>query len=206
MDRPPLTIEAAGMLSRAKRRQDYCRVWVDMETNQWVAPAHPAPTADWSAGINVEQSGFIKFAAANGSVFPAYSYQALVYHLHNGLSVEQDIYALSFDWSSYGTIGVGVYEAESESTSPTWSLLGAYGYSTNSTPDSVVLPCSTGMRALRLISGYDSSKTLSSGDEWIKIANLRVYGQDGAASIGTALTDTLVGTGLASSYESVSVG
>jgi hypothetical protein len=201
MDRPPLTIEAAGMLSRAKRRQDFCNLWVDFDTTQWFAP-----TGNWTPGIRVDQSGFLKFSAANGSAFPAASYQALVYHLHNGLSVEQDIYGLAFDWSSLGTMALGVYEATIGDDSASWGLLQAYGYSTNSTPDSVTLTCSAGKRALRILVGYDSSTTLTGGDQWMKIEKLRVYGQDGAASIGTALTDTLVGTGLASSYESVSVG
>jgi len=201
MDRPPITIEAAGMLSRAKRRQDFCRVWADLDTAQWYTPE-----GDWTPGIQVERLGVLKFAAANGSVFPAESWQTLDYHLNSGLSVEQDIYGLAFDWSSLGTMELEVYETDLPDETAVWTELDTYGGSTNASPDSVTLTCSAGMCGLRIKVGWTLTKTLSGGDEWLKIANLRVLGQSGSASIGTALADALVGTGLASSYSSESVG
>jgi len=201
VDRPPITIDAAGMLSRAKRRQDYCRVWVDFDSSQWYTP-----DGDWSPGVQVDRSGHLKFAAASGSVFPAASYQALVYHLHGGLSTEQDIYGIAFDWSSYGTMIFSIMETDIPDDGCTWTLLTSGGGATNATPDSVALTCTAGMRGLRIGAGYYGAHELSDGDEWLKIANLRVFGQDGDPSIGGALTDILVDTGLADSYYSKSVG
>lgn len=201
LERPPITIDAAGTLARAKRRQDFCHTWVDFDAAQWYTP-----DGSWTPGIRVDRSGYVKASAASGSVFPAASYQALVYHLNGGLSEHQDIYGLAFDWSSLGTMALGVYETDIPDDGCTWTLLQAYGYSTNSTPDSVTLTCSSGKRGLRLLMGYDSTKTLSSGDEWMKVANLRVFGQSGNPTIGSALDDILVTTGLASSYYSKSVG
>jgi hypothetical protein len=201
MDRPPLTIEAAGMLSRAKRRQDYARIWMDLDTAQWYTPE-----GDWSPGIQVERFGALKFAAADNSIFPVESWQTLDYHLHGGLSTEQDIYGLAFEWSSLGTMELEVFETDLPDDTAVWAPLGTYGGSTNASADSVTLTCSAAMRGLRITVGWTGTKTLSGGDEWLKIGNLRVLGQSGSASIGTALTDILVDTGLAGSYSSGSVG
>jgi len=200
MERPLIAIDAAGTLARAKRRQDYCRVWADFETTQWYSPI-----GDWTPGIQIDRAGVLKFAAANGSVFPAESWVALDYHLHAGLSTEQDIYGVAFDWSSLGAMELEVYETELPDEAAVWSELDTYGGATNATPDSVTLTCSAGMRGLRVVVGYTGGHTLSAGDEWLKIANLRVLGQSGAASIGSALEDIMVTTGLAGSYYSKSV-
>ena len=200
--RPPITIECAGLLARAKRRQDYCRVWTDLDMGQW---HEPDTTTVWTPGIAIQRSGFLQFAAASSSIFPASSYQALDYHLHGGLSTEQDIYGVSFEWTSLGTMKLRVYETALPDSAASWNELGEYGGATNASPDTVDLTCAAGMRGLRIEVGYDGGTTLSSGDEWLKIGNLRVHGQSGSATIGEALADILVDTGLATSYSSVSV-
>ena len=199
--RPPITIEAAGLLARAKRRQDYCRVWTDLDMGQWYAP-----DADdfWSPGITIQRLGYILVAAASSSIFPASSYQALDYHLHGGLSTEQDIYGVSFQWSSLGPMKLRVYETALPDSAASWNKLGEYGGATNASPDVVDLTCTAGMRGLRISVGYDSGHTLSA-DEWLKIGDLRVHGQSGTATIGEALADILVDTGLGTSYSSETV-
>ena len=98
-----------------------------------------------------------------------------------------------------------VYETALPDSAASWNELGEYGGATNASPDTVDLTCAAGMRGLRIEVGYDGGTTLSSGDEWLKIGNLRVHGQSGSATIGEALADILVDTGLATSYSSVSV-
>jgi len=200
MQQPPITVEAAGLLSRAKRRQDYCRTWYDFDLDRWVTS-----NGDWSPGIQIDRYGYLKFATANGSVMPASSYQGLTYHIHDGLSDVQTIYGVAFEWSSFGPMVWGVYETD-DVDGDVWTLLDSGGGATNSTPDTVGLTCSSGQYGLRIRVGYSSGKTLNTGDEWLKIASLRVYGQSGEPTIGDALTDILVTTGLASSYYSASVG
>lgn len=200
MQRPPITVEAAGMLSLAKRRKDYCRVFVDFDTGQW----YGAERDDMTPGIQLERAGRLRFAAAAGSVFADSSYQELWYHLHGGLSTEQDIYGVSFDWRSLGTMTWIAYEVATPYDGASFVQLGTGGGSSNPTPDSVNYTCSASMYGLALRVQYTSGKTLSA-DEWMEFSELRVYGQSGEGTIGTALTGILVTTGLADSYYSGSV-
>ena len=200
LDRPPITVEAAGLLARAKRRKDYCHVFVDFDAGQWYA----AERDDMSPGIQLDRAGRLKFACAQGSVMATASYTELWYHLNGGLSVEQDIYGISFDWRSLGTMSWYVYETDLPIEGCTWTQLGTGGGATNSTPDSVNYNCSAGMRGLAIRVKYAAGKTLSV-DEWVEFAELRVRGQAGDITLGAALTGILVVSGLATSYHSDSV-
>jgi len=199
--RPPLTIEAAGMLARAKRRADYCHVFSDLDLAQW----YTAELDGMSPGIQLDRSGHLKFGCANGSVMPNGAFQTLWYHLHGGLSTEQDIYSVGLTWTSLGTMTWKVYETDLPIVGCTWTQLGTDGGSTHGTPQYSAFTCSAGMRALALRVEYTAGKTLSA-DEHVRFTEIRVYGQCGDCSIGDALSGILVGTGLASSYHSDSVG
>ena len=200
IDRPPITVEAAGLLARAKRRKDYCHVFVDFDSGQW----YTAERDDMSPGIQLDRAGRLRFACAQGSVMATASYQELWYHLNGGLSVEQDIYGISFDWRSLGTMTWQVYETALPIEGASWASLGTDGGSTHSSPESVNYNCSAGMRGLAIRVKYVGATTPGT-DEWVEFSELRVRGQAGDISIGAALTGILVGTGLATSYESASV-
>ena len=200
MQRPPITVEAAGLLARAKRRKDYCHVFVDFDSGQWYA----AERDDMSPGIQLDRAGKLRFAAAQGSVFANNAYTEIWYHLHGGLSTEQDIYGISFDWRSLGTMTWTVYEDTEASTASSWASLGSDGGSTHASPETVNYNCSAAMRGLAIRVAYVSGKTLAV-DEWVEFSELRVRGQAGDISIGAALTGILVASGLATSYRSDSV-
>ena len=198
--RQPIKIEAAGLLARAKRRREYCQVFVDFDSGQW----YTAELDDMSPGIQVDRAGRLRFACAKGSVMATNSYHSLWYHLHGGLSVEQDIYGVSFTWRSLGTLTWTVYETDLPIAGASWASLGSGGGSTHAAPESVNYNCSAGKRGLTLQVRYASGKTLSA-DEWIEFSGLRVRGQSGDPSIGAALSGILVGAGLAGSYYSKTV-
>lgn len=200
IQKPPITIEAAGLLSLAKRRKDYCRVFVDFDPNQWV----DASRSDMSPAIQLERYGKLRFDCAQGSSMASGAYTEIWYHLHNGLSDEQDIYGISFDWRSSGTMTWVVYEATEAVEGASWAQLGTDGGSTHSSPESINYNCSSGKRALAIRVKYNNMKTLSA-NEWIEINELRVRGQSGDITIGAALTGILVVSGLATSYQSDSV-
>jgi hypothetical protein len=200
MDRPPITVEAAGLLARAKRRKDYCHVFIDFDSGQW----YTAERDDMSPGIQLDRAGRLRFACAQGSVMATNSYTELWYHLHGGLSVEQDIYGISFDWRSLGTMTWEVYETDLPIEGASWTLLGTGGGSTHASPATVNYNCAAGQRGLAVRVKYAAGKTLSV-DEWVEFSDLRVRGQSGDISIGAALSGILVASGLATSYSSVSV-
>jgi len=196
-----LDIECAGPAERLKRRGDFAWVYSDADLDQWYG-------AEWDTltpGIQVSQQGVLKFAAASGSVFPANSFQEVWYWLHRGLSTEQGIYSIEFIWSSLGTMTWQVFEAATPAITSSWAALGtAGGGSTHSSPSAVYLTCSAGTRALAIRVGWAGGKTLTY-NEWVKFGLLRVNGQAGDISIGTALESILVAPGLADSYYSVSL-
>lgn len=201
MDRPPVTVEAAGVLSRAKRRQDFCRVWVDFDTGQWYAGEGDGMTP----GIQLDRSGKLRFAAASGSTFANDAYTELWYHIHGGVSTEQDIYGLSFSWRSSGTMTWVAYEVPTPYSGAVFTQLGTAGGATQAAPLDVNYTCTDARYGLALRVKYAVGKTLTA-DEFVEFSNLRVYGQSGDPSIGDSLTDILVGTGLADSFSSESVG
>jgi hypothetical protein len=200
MQRPSLTIDAAGVLIRAKRRKDYCHVFSDFDLSQW----YTAELDGMSPGIQLDRQGHLKFGCAQGSVMPNGSFQTLWYHLHNGLSTEQDIYAVGITFVSSGTMTWTAYETDLPIEGATWTALGSDGGSTHASPVNAVFICSAGMRALALKVEYVSGKTLSA-DEFVRFTEVRVYGQAGDSTIGAALEEILVGPGLADSYYSDSV-
>jgi len=200
MQRPPITIEAAGTLARAKRRKDYCHVFADFDLSQW----YPSEQEGASPGVQLDRSGHLEFACANGSVMPNNSWGGLWYHLHGGLSTEQVIHSVTLTWLSSGTMTWWLHEVDLPILGCGWSLLGTDGGSTHATPESASFTCSAGMRGLSLTSVYVSGKTLAA-DEYMRFTNVTVYGQSGACSIGDALSGILVGTGLADSYQSNTV-
>jgi len=198
--RPPLTIEAAGTLARAKRRADYCHVFVDFDSGQW----YTSENEGLSPGIQVDRVGRLRFACAQGSVMATASYTGLWYHLHGGLSVEQDIYGVSFNWRSLGTMTWKVYEIDVPVPAGSWTLLGTDGGSTHSSPERVSYTCSAGKRGLAINVSYAAGKTLSV-DEYVDFSDLRVRGQAGDITLGAALSGILVASGLGTSYQSDSV-
>jgi len=200
MQRPPITIEAAGTLARAKRRKDYCHVFTDFDLSQW----YQSETDGASPGIQLDRSGHLKFACANGSVMPNGAWGELWYHLHGGLSTEQVIHSVALTWLSSGTMTWRLYEVALPILGCGWSLLGTDGGSTHATPESASFTCSAGMRGLALTCLYVSGKTLVA-DEYMRFTEVRVYGQSGDSTIADALTGILVGTGLADSYYSETV-
>ena len=202
MQRPPITIEAAGTLARAKRRKDYCHVFADFDLSQWYVDDYPGYPA--SPGIQLDRSGHLKFEAASGSVFPTNANSFLVYHLHGGLSTEQVIHSVALTWTSLGSMYWRVYETVLPHESASWSMLGGDGGTTHASPEYVAYTCSAGIRGLGIFIFYDHTHTLTF-DEYVRFTNVTVYGQSGDCSIGDALSGILVGTGLADSYYSATV-
>lgn len=201
MNRPPITVECAGVMARAKRRADYARVWVDFDASQWFT----ADEDDLTPGIQVDRSGKLRFAVASGSTLAQYAWQKIWYHLHGGLTTDQSIYGVSFDWRSSGALTFGVYEVDVPYRGAAWAGLGSAGGATQATPVSQNYTCSAGKHGLMILVCYNNAHTATS-DEFIEFSELRVYGQDGDPSIGDALTDILVAPGLADSFYSRSVG
>jgi hypothetical protein len=200
MQRPPITIEAAGMLTRAKRRKDYCHVFSDFDLAQW----YTAEVDGMSPGIQLDRQGHLKFGCASGSIMPGGASQSLWYHLHGGLSVEQDIYAVAVTFVSSGAMVWEIAETALPGPGASFASLGSDGGSTHASPVTTLFTCSAGMRGISLDVYYASPRTLSA-NEHVTFTEVRVYGQSGDSTIGAALTGILVGTGLADSYSSGSV-
>lgn len=198
--RPPITVEAAGMLARAKRRQDYCELFVDYDFEQW----YQAEWDDVCPGINVVRSGSLRFVAAFGSTFSPWQANELWYWLHKGMDTAQTISSVSFEWTAYGSMVWQVYEATLPSTSATWTLLGSGGGSGQYTREAESFTCSAGKRGLALKVGYPSTKQMNT-DEWVNISKLRVLCSATEPTVGEALAGVLVETGIATSYYSKTV-
>lgn len=192
-----IEVECAGPVEILARDAEYARVFCDVDLAQWAQ-------SEWEGltpGIAITRLGDLVFAAASGSVFPADSYQAVWYWLHNGLVPSQHISKLLFDWTSVGAMTWEVLAAAEASVGASWASLDSGGGTTTSTPTSEAITCPAGTRALAIRVGWADGRTLTY-DERVTLSRVRVLGQTEEMPVAAALAEILLVPGVTDSFVS----
>lgn len=197
-------IEAAGPYEVTKRRNDYARVFVDLDVGEWFA----ADRDEMLAAIAVDTSyNSLKFVCPKGTTITgaATPFAEYWYWINRGMVADQHIVKLSFRVATVGAMHWQVYETTDQVTaSATWSALGAAGGGATTASTAVTRTCSAGVHGLALRVYYNEDNTLT-GDEYVKFTQLAVTGESGTITPASALTSVLVTSGLADSFSSDTV-